>query len=475
MRYGIVEQRRRRVARISLYGSLVVIGLATAVAQRHLHLPENREIETNWAAVDWNQDPVVRLLQQLIRIDSSPSGDELAAALFLAGPLETAGLEVHVERLGERNANVWAILEGEEPGALVLHNHLDVEPANMGKDWVFPPFAGVMHGPWLHGRGAFDMKSVTVAQLWAVLELAATHPRPRRSVIFLGTSMEERGSDLGMRWILREHPELAGRFWGVLTEGGVVEARSLESIKYWGTEVGQKRFPELYACAASEQRLLQLREDLRNFSPRVAELSVDPDIRRFWSDYRSTRDLAAFQELLADPDALARDPARYLELPEYLQRLMRNDVFAFKPRPAPGGGWEMRILLHLLPGADYAEEKASRFPPWMTAGVALVETSAAPPVAVSPLDHQAMQAIDQALVDRYGEIPRGPFFLPATMTDARFLRARNVPSYGFSPFFFLSPDTLRLGLPNERISASALVDGAQLYSNVVERIAMGGD
>ena len=45
--------------------------------------------ETDWIKVDWRRQTPVRLLQQYLRIDTTDAtGDELAAALFLATPLE---------------------------------------------------------------------------------------------------------------------------------------------------------------------------------------------------------------------------------------------------------------------------------------------------------------------------------------------------------------------------------------------------
>src|SRR5688500_18080112 len=165
MRYGLIERRRRAAARAALYGSLLLVGAATLLAHHYLHLIPARRVEREWLDVDWEQRPEVRLLQQAARVDSNVvDGDELAAALFLATAVEAAGIPAHVERLGDRHANVWAVLEGEERGALVLHSHLDVEAVGSLDLWEHPPFAGVLQPPWLNGRGVFDMKSYTVAQ-----------------------------------------------------------------------------------------------------------------------------------------------------------------------------------------------------------------------------------------------------------------------------------------------------------------------
>ena len=475
MRHGLVERRRRAAARVALYGSLALVGAATLWARHFLHLSPASGPETDWIGVDWQAETSVRLLQQYLRIDTTAAtGDELAAALFLATPLEAAGIPVHVEAVG-KHANLWAELPGDDPRALVLLSHLDVEPVATPSEWEHPPFAGVVDPPYIVGRGAFDMKSYTVAQLLALLDLAARHPRPRRSVVLLATAGEESGSDLGVRWLLAAHPELFRRAWAVLTEGGVVEARSLESLKYWGIEVGQKRFAETVACAPTRQRLLELRRDVADFGFRATGLAADPEVRRFWRVYRSSRDLGTLRQLLGDPAAFAHDPAAFLDLPPYLQSMLRNELIPFAPEEAPGGGWQMRMILHLLPGADLETARRELLPAWITAGVSFAHRPPPPRAAISPADHPVVRAIEAELRSDYGRRVGGPYFLPWSASDSRFLRPLGIPCYGFAPFLLLTPETERMGRNNEKISLPGLVQGTDLYRRVVARLAMGED
>ena len=474
-RYGLVERRRRAAARVALYGSLALVAAATLWARHFLHLPGTGGPETDWIKVDWRARTPVRLLQQYLRIDTTDAaGDELAAALFLSTPLEAAGIPVHIETVG-KHTNLWAVLEGDDPQALVLLSHLDVEPVLAPDEWEHPPFAGVVDPPYIVGRGSFDMKSYTVAQLLALLELRAAHPRPRRSVILLATAAEESGSDLGLRWLLAEHPELFRRSWAVLTEGGIVEARSLESLKYWGVEIGQKRFADVIACAPTKERLLQLRRDVAEFSFHATGLSIDPEVRRFWQVYRASRDLDALRQQLADPDAFLDDPAAFLDLPGYLQSMLRNELIPFPPAEAPGGGWQMRMVFHLLPAADLETARRELLPEWMTAGVALAHRKPPPPAAISPADHPVVHAIDDELRRDYGRRVAGPYFLPWSASDSRFLRPLGIPCYGFAPFLLLTPETERMGRSNEKISLPGLVQGTDLYRRVVARLAMAED
>jgi amidohydrolase/aminoacylase len=148
--------------------------------------------------------------------------------------------------------------------------------------------------------------------------------------------------------------------------------------------------------------------------------------------------------------------------------MLRNEVVSFPPAPA-AGGWEMRILLMLLPGADPATAQRELLPAWITAGVDVTAVRQPPPAVMSPLDHPLLRAIDVEVKRRHRGVVTGPFFHPWTATDARFLRPLGIPTYGFSPFLILSPDTQHMHRPNERVPLTTFVDGIDLYRDVVRR------
>ena len=281
-----------------------------------------------------------------MRIDTSTdSGSELDGARFLAAKLEAAGIPVHIEQLGDNQANLWAILEGEDPRALVLHNHIDVYIVEDPDKWDFPPFGGVIEPPYLYGRGAFDMKSIAIAQLEALLAVARSGKKPKRSIIFLATGSEEIGSELGTRRILDQHPELASRFWAVLTEGGIIEPLELEDIKYWGIEFAQKQFASAYACSASRERLQELREEILAGRDSVADLRLTPAADSLCGGLRP----------LTDPGGLSPPPVRspgdnpatcrVSPAPQVLAGAVPRRAHRFSRRRGPGRGLSHAPLL----------------------------------------------------------------------------------------------------------------------------------
>ncbi len=352
----------------------------------------------------------------------------------------------------------------------MLHNHIDVFAAADAEEWEHPPFAGVIDPPHLYGRGVFDMKSVTVAQLQALLALAESGRRPERSVIFLATGSEEVGSELGTRWVLARHPELVGRFWAVLTEGGIVEPVTREEIKYWGIEFAHKRIAEAWVCAAVRQPLDALHDYLKEHRG-APDTLLTPEVAEFARHYAPSRQHPGYRELLADLAATLDHPQRVAALPPYIEAMLRNEVVARPVEADPEDGYRMRLVLRLLPGVELAGALPELLPDWAVHGLAMTVLPPRGTARGSPLDHPAYRTLAAAIEEAYPAATVGPYFLPWNATDSRFFREAGIPSYGFSPFLIFTTDTFRVDATNERIGLPGFVDGVALYVRAVERLA----
>ena len=98
------------------------------------------------------EDEVVRICQELIRIDTSNYGDgsgpgERAAAEYTAGLIAEVGLDAEIFESAPGRASVVTRLAGEDPSAsaLVVHGHLDVVPA-LREQWSVDPFGARTQG-----------------------------------------------------------------------------------------------------------------------------------------------------------------------------------------------------------------------------------------------------------------------------------------------------------------------------------------
>ncbi|MDH3743476.1 MAG: M20/M25/M40 family metallo-hydrolase [Acidobacteriota bacterium] len=467
----IEDPRRRRIARFWLYGIALVFLTATAVFLWLEARPRVIAPDEEWAYMDFESMPEVDLLRRYVSIDTSrDTGSELAGAEFLAAELERLGLDPKIERLGEKSANLWAVLEGDDPEALVLHSHIDVSPVDE-EAWKFPPFQAEIDGPWLYGRGTFDMKSVAAAQLAALEALVSVGRKPKRSVIFLATGGEEHGSDLGARWILAQHPELIERFWVVLTEGGVVEPINHTEIKYWGIEFAQGRYGVVTFCSDDRDSLENLRAALSRLREGNFDLRLTDETETFLRAYGPTRTAKFFSEPVSNPWLALHDPEKFRPIKPYLQKVFRDDLALFPVEENPEGGFSLRTVFLLLPGSDFAAARRRLMPAWLTHGTTY---QVAPPIGAlhgSPTNHPVFSRLAESVLEVYPEVTIGPHFLAGTGTDSRFFRAAGIPSYGFSPFPLFSTDSFKKDAANERIGLMAYIRGIEIYRAAVRGIA----
>jgi acetylornithine deacetylase/succinyl-diaminopimelate desuccinylase-like protein len=174
-------------------------------------------------------DEVVTLASELIAIDTTNSADnggpgtEWAAAEYVAEKLADVGYDVAYEESGARGrGNVIARLPGADParGALLVHGHLDVVPADPA-EWSVHPFSGEVRDGYVWGRGAVDMKGTLAMTLAVARHFKRAGVVPPRDLIFAYVSDEEAGGFVGARWLVDHRPELfAGATEAISEVGG---------------------------------------------------------------------------------------------------------------------------------------------------------------------------------------------------------------------------------------------------------------
>jgi len=158
-------------------------------------------------------EEVVRFTSELIRIDTSNrgggDGHERPAAEYVAQRLAEAGIEPVVLESAPGRANVVARVPGADPtaGALLVHGHLDVVPAEAA-DWTVPPFSGEVRDGVVWGRGAVDMKNMDAMVLAAVRAWSRAGQRPARDLVLAFTADEEDSAAYGSGFLAERHPGL---------------------------------------------------------------------------------------------------------------------------------------------------------------------------------------------------------------------------------------------------------------------------
>jgi len=207
-------------------------------------------------------DEVVGLVSELIRFDTSNTGDlettkgEAECARWVAARLEEVGFETeYVEAGAPGRGNVVARLAGQDPrrGALLVHGHLDVVPAEPA-DWSVHPFSGAVEDGYVWGRGAVDMKDMVGMMIAVARHLKRDGIVPPRDLVFAFVSDEEHGGRYGAQWLVDNRPDL---FEGVTEAIGEVGGFSLTVPTRDG---GERR---LYLIETAEKGIAWMRLSAR--------------------------------------------------------------------------------------------------------------------------------------------------------------------------------------------------------------------
>ena len=203
-------------------------------------------------------DEVVDLVSALIRFDTSNTGElattkgEAECAHWVADQLREAGYEPeYLESGAPGRGNVFVRLPGADPsrGALLIHGHLDVVPAEAA-DWSVHPFSGAVTDGYVWGRGAVDMKDMCGMMLAVARHFKRGGIVPPRDLVFAFVADEESGGQYGAHWLVEHRPDL---FAGVTDAIGEVGGFSITVPRRDG---GERR---LYLVETAEKGLLWMR------------------------------------------------------------------------------------------------------------------------------------------------------------------------------------------------------------------------
>jgi acetylornithine deacetylase/succinyl-diaminopimelate desuccinylase-like protein len=208
-------------------------------------------------------DEVVELVSSLIRFDTTNTGElattkgEAECAQWVAERLREVGYEPeYLESGAPGRGNVFVRLPGREPGAgesargaLLIHGHLDVVPAEAA-DWSVHPFSGAVSEGYVWGRGAVDMKDMCGMMLAVARHFKRAGIVPPRDLVFAFVADEEHGGEYGAHWLVEHRPDL---FEGVTEAIGEVGGFSITVPRKDG---GERR---LYLIETAEKGLLWMR------------------------------------------------------------------------------------------------------------------------------------------------------------------------------------------------------------------------
>jgi acetylornithine deacetylase/succinyl-diaminopimelate desuccinylase-like protein len=177
----------------------------------------------------------LRELQDLIRFPSvsaqpDHAGDVRACADWLAAHFRQIGLQVRIHKTaGQPILEAWTRPVSQVPTVLI-YGHYDVQPPDPLALWKTPPFAPVIRGGKIFGRGASDNKGQFFAHVKAIETLLATGAGLPVQVRFLLEGEEEVGSGALLKFC-RRHARRLRADYCLVSDSGMF-AKGLPTLTY---------------------------------------------------------------------------------------------------------------------------------------------------------------------------------------------------------------------------------------------------
>ena len=408
--------------------------------------------------------------------------DDLYAYLFKEFPLVHKKLFIIKELYPARVYRWTGTRKDLKP--IILMGHVDVVPVDPEslKRWKHEPFKGDIVGGSIWGRGTLDDKGPAIGILAAAELLLKQGFVPERTIYFAFGCDEESSGRAGaahiVEWLKKKkiEPEavldegaavIDGVFPGVKGKLGLVDVaeKGYLTVKLSVESAGgHSATPE----GPSAIGILAKALDKLDAHPMPAHLGIIQNLFRHigksspWVYRLIFSNLWLFGGLakrLLQQGGMTNAAIRTTIASTMIQGGIRDNVLPTKAEAA--------VNTRLLPG-DSVEKVIQFIRETIRDERVMVETVMGwEPSPVSPSDHPAYTVLQNAIRQRYGDIPVAPFLVIGA-TDARYYAALCKNIYRFAPYLMDKELLATVHGNNERIASQVLVKMIQVYALIIQ-------
>jgi acetylornithine deacetylase/succinyl-diaminopimelate desuccinylase-like protein len=445
--------------------------------------------EPDWASA---RQETLGHLQAMIRMNTvNPPGNELQVARYLDSTLKAAGIETHLfEPTPGRGALVARLKGNGSKRPVLIMGHMDVVGVERAH-WSVDPFAAVIKGDYLYGRGAIDDKGMLAVNLETMLllkrQVIDKGGTLSRDVIFVANSDEEQSGEWGMGWLIANHPELI-RAEFALNEGGrvrivggqrlYVAVQNTEKVSHVVTVTAHG--PGGHASVPlAGNAILRLGRALAKLSDYKEPVQVNPTTREFFSRlgavWQNREERAAMADVASLDARRQQRGARVLGRTAVFDAVLRNGISATILQ----GGIRSNVIptdamatlnVRTLPGQsiDAVVKRLERVvnDPLVELKIASRGTDAPASDFDSPM-FAAIRESASALDSSLTTVP----YLSTGATDSARLRAWGMQAFGLLPFPLNQDDEERMHGNDERVPLASLEFGTKLVYGAIARVA----
>jgi len=425
-------------------------------------------------------DEVVDLCRDLIRIDTTNTGDtatsagERAAAEYVAEKLAEVGLDPQLRESAPGRASVVARVPGADPGrnALLVHGHLDVVPAEPA-EWTVHPFSGELRDGYLWGRGAVDMKDFDAMVLAVVRQWRREGVSPARDIVLAFTADEEAGSEYGARFLVERHPQLLEGCTEAIGEVGGYSFTVSDDLRLYLIQTAEKGMSWLRMHARGrpghgsmihdDNAVTALCEAVARLGRHRFPVEVTPTVRAFLEE------LSAALGIPLDPDDPELAIAKLGPIANFIGATIRNTAnptrlaAGYKDNVIPSRA-TATIDCRTLPGHEDTFLDQLREVVGQELEIEYIQHQ---PALETPFDGPLVDAMSAALRAEDPAARTVPYMMSGG-TDAKAFSKLGIRHFGFTPLR-LPPD-LNFAALFHGIDERVPVEGLQFGVRVLDRL-----
>jgi acetylornithine deacetylase/succinyl-diaminopimelate desuccinylase-like protein len=425
-------------------------------------------------------DEVVGICRDLLRIDTTNTGDarttvgEREAAEYVAAQLDDVGIPSVLHESAPKRANLVARIPGADPtrGALLVHGHLDVVPAD-ASEWSVDPFSGEEKDGYLWGRGAIDMKDFDAMMLAVVRDWRRTGYVPPRDIVLCYTADEEAGMQYGSQFLATAHADLLAGCTEAIGEVGGFSYTVNDDLRLYLVETAEKGIDWLRLHAKGRPGHGSFVHD-DNAVTALAEAVAAVGRHRFPMVITPT--VAAFLEQVSDALGVELDPD---EPEQAIAKLgpIANLIGATVRNTANPTRLEAGYKDNVIPGRASATIDCRTLPGQAEAFLEQLREVIGPDIEIEHLQQQAAveTGFDGALVDAMAAALRAedpgaravPYMLSGG-TDAKAWTTLGIRCFGFAPLRL--PPELNFSALFHGVDERVPVDGLRFGVRVLDRL-----
>ncbi len=387
---------------------------------------------------------IIGLASDMIKIPSeNPPGSVDKITGFLLKYLRDAGVDVSVVESAKDKPNLVCQTGSEQSSrSLLLNGHMDVVPAGSRERWKFDPFGGEIKDGYIHGRGASDMKAGVAGVVFAFALLHRERKELKGLLKLQLVPDEETGGQHGTRWLV--DGGYADSTAAIVAEPTGVEAIDIGQKGILWLKIETKGTPAHGSLAPyvgdnAIMKAASLAKELQS----ITRIRARPS--------RDIRQVVASSKRVAEQLIGKKGIGRILQAPTVNIGLINGGT---KVNMVPDKCTiDVDIRLPIGVRANDVLKKARTIAARHDGGVDVISESS--PNYTSPTE-EIVRILERNVEEVTRRRPR--VFVQWATSDARFLRARGIPTAHYGPAH-------QEGIHgfNEKVRADDVVAAAKVY------------